>query len=196
MTCTSRIFVALVATVLLTTPVASAQKAPTPSEFLKIDVGGDGVLATYEQIASYWKAIDPLSDRITVQELGQTTMGHQYIVAIITSPENQRKLDYYRELNNRLYDPRRTSEEEAKKLIAEGKTIVVVQCAIHSTEVGAPQMSMELAYRFATENTPRLLDVLLQDALGTATSGAWRARRRRSRRLVTSKAFPAVCEGA
>jgi hypothetical protein len=138
----------------------SAETIPTPSEFLKMKVGGDGVLATYEQIVSYWRAIDPLSDRITLEELGPTTMGHPFINAIITSPENMKKLEHYREINNRLYDPRRTSPEEARRLIAEGKTIVALQMSIHSTEVAAAQMSMELAYRFATENTPRMKEVL------------------------------------
>jgi zinc carboxypeptidase len=142
-------------------PHAQTRSAiPTPSEFLKINVGGDGVLATYEQIVSYFRALDPLSDRITVRDLGPTTMGHPYIVAIVTSPENQQKLEQYREINNRLYDPRKTTEEQARALIAEGKTIVAMQMSIHSTEVGAAQMSMELLHRFATENTARMKAVL------------------------------------
>ena len=133
---------------------------PTPSEFLNMNIGGDGVLANYEQIASYWRAVDAMSDRITVQDLGATTLGHRYIGAVITSPENQAKLDYYRDLNNRLYDPRRTSDEEAKILIARGKTIVAIQLGLHSDEVGAPQLSLELAYRFATDNTARMREIL------------------------------------
>ncbi|HVB37895.1 MAG TPA: M14 metallopeptidase family protein, partial [Vicinamibacterales bacterium] len=155
--------IALAAVLALTVPLsthAAAQTIPTPSDFLKMPVGADGVLATYEQITSYWKAVASMSDRITVEDLGPTTEGHHYLVAIITSPANQKRLDDYRELNARLYDPRRTSEEEAKRLIAEGKTIVAMQLSIHSTEVGAAQLSMELAYRFATENTPRMLSVL------------------------------------
>src|SRR6266852_4969182 len=56
---------------------------PTPSDFLKMKIGGDGVLASYEQIVSYFKAIDPLSDRITVEDLGPTTMGHPMLNAVI-----------------------------------------------------------------------------------------------------------------
>jgi hypothetical protein len=146
--------------VVLAGSAAYAQSIPTPSDFLKMKIGDDGVLANYEQIVSYWRAVDKLSDRITVQDLGPTTMGHPYIVAIITSPENQKKLDYYRDINNRLYDARRTNDDQAKPLIAAGKTIIAMQCAIHSTELGAPQLSMELAYRFATENTDRMKKVL------------------------------------
>ena len=101
-------------------------RVPTPSEFLKINVGGDGVLATYEQIVSYWREVGRLSDRVMVEDLGPTTMGHPMINAIISSPANLQKLEYYRDINNRLYDPRKTSPEQAKQLIAEGKTIVAI----------------------------------------------------------------------
>ena len=138
----------------------SAQTIPTPSEFLKMKIGSDGVLASYEQIAAYFRAIDRLTDRITLQELGRTTMGHPYLVAIITAPEHQKRMEHLRAINERLYDPRRTSPQDAERLIAEGRTIVTMQMGIHSTEVGAPQVSMELAYRMATENTPRMKQVL------------------------------------
>jgi hypothetical protein len=137
-----------------------APPVPTPSEFLKMDIGGDGVLADYPQIVSYFKALDALSDRITVRELGTTTEGQTYILAIISSPENLAQLDRYRDINGRLYDARKTTEEVARTLVAQGKTFVAIQMSIHATEVGGAQMSTELAWRFATENTPRMRDVL------------------------------------
>jgi len=133
---------------------------PTPAEFLGLEVGQDGVLASYDEIASYWKAVDARSDRVTVLDLGETTMGRRYLMAVITSPENQRRLEEFRRINGRLYDPRLTSEEEARSLIARGRTIVAVQMGIHSDEVGAPQLSLELAHRFATDDTPWMRQVL------------------------------------
>jgi len=138
----------------------AADGIPTPSAFLKMNIGGDGVLANYEQIVAYFKAIDPLTDRITVQELGRTTMGHPYIVAVVTAPENRKRLGELRSINERLYDPRRTTPAEAARLIASGRAIVAMQMGIHSTEVGAPQAAMELAYRCATESTERITRVL------------------------------------
>jgi len=137
-----RPFVPLFAIVGLALASLAAQREgtiPTPSQFLGINVGGDGVLATYDQIARYWTAIDALSDRITVEELGQTTLGKPYLAAVITSPENQKRLEEYRAINNHLYDPRKTSDSEARGLIARGKTIVAIQMGIHSDEIGAPQ---------------------------------------------------------
>ena len=143
-------------------PAPKALGIPTPSEFLKISIGGDGVLASYDEIIAYWRALDALSDRITLQELGKTTMGRPYVAAIVTSPANQKRLDEYRAINDRLYDARRTSESEAQVLIARGKTIVAIQMGIHSDEVAGPQLSLELAHQFATDTSPRMLEVLDQ----------------------------------
>jgi hypothetical protein len=143
-------------------PGSQATGIPTPSEFLKIPVGGNGVLASYNQIIDYWRAVDVRSDRISLQELGRTTMGRPYVVAIVTAPANHRRLDEYRTINGRLYDARGTSESEAQALIAQGRTIVTIQMGIHSDEVAAPQLSLELAHQFATDNSPRMLEVLDQ----------------------------------
>ena len=148
---------AVIAALVLTVGApARAQTIPTPSAFLKIDVGADGVLASYDQIVSYFRAIAPMSDRFRLEDLGPTTMGHPFLNLIVSSPENMKQLEHYRDVNNRLYDPRRTNADEAKRLIAEGKTIVAIQMSIHSTEVAAAQLSMELAYRFATDNSPHM----------------------------------------
>ncbi len=151
---------ALVVVFLAACSQQQSQSIPTPSEFLKMNIGGDNVLANYEQIVSYWKAVDQASDRISMQELGPTTEGQAYTIFIVTSPENQRQLEHYREVNNQLYDARKTNDEAARKLIAEGKTIVCIQASIHATEVGGAQLTAELAYQFATDNSERMKKVL------------------------------------
>jgi hypothetical protein len=82
------------------------------------------------------------------------------INAIITSPENMKQLEHYCDINNRLSDPRQTNGPEAKRLIAEGKTIVAIQMSIHSTEVGAPQTAMEMLYKFATDTSAQTMAIL------------------------------------
>ncbi|MGE5244349.1 MAG: M14 family metallopeptidase [Betaproteobacteria bacterium] len=151
---------ALAVALVLCAAFASAQAIPTPSDFLHVKVGGDGVLASYDQIVAYLRAIAPMSNRLKFEDLGPTTMGHPFVNVIITSPENMQKLEYYRDLNNRLHDPRRTSPEEAGRLITEGRTVVAIQMSIHSTEVAAAQLSMELAHFFATDNSPRTKEIL------------------------------------
>ena len=46
------------------------------------------------------------------------------------------------------------SKQERKRLIQDGKVIVLVTLSIHSTEIGASQMSLELAWNLAMQSNP------------------------------------------
>jgi hypothetical protein len=132
-------------------PILSAQ-VTGPEQFLGFKVGADKKLADMVQIVAYFKMLDEQSERVSIQEVGKTTEGNPFIVAFITSEENHRNLEKYRRYQQMLADPRKISEEEATKMIADGKAVVMVNCSIHASEIGASQMSMELAYDLATKN--------------------------------------------
>lgn len=93
--------------------------------------------------------------------LGRSTSGRPLIVAMISSEANLKKLDRYREIQRLLADPRLVVDDaEAARLAAEGKAVVVISYSLHSTEVVASQMSMELAYRLATDNSAETRQIL------------------------------------
>jgi hypothetical protein len=144
---------------LLMAPVVSAQ-VTSPEQFLGFKVGTDKNLADMFQIIEYFKKLDEQSDKILVKEVGKTTEGNPFIVAIITSEKNQKDLEKYRRYQQMLADPRKISDDEAKKIIANGKTIVMVNCSIHASEIGACQMSMEMAYDLATKNDATTKEIL------------------------------------
>jgi len=147
--------------ILAITAIASPkQELPRPQHALGFQVGEDYKLADWEEIVSYFHSLDAASDRIMVQELGKTTMGNPFILAIISSSYNLKNLERYRQIQQRLADPRELSPQEAERLIAEGKTIVLITCSIHSTEIASSQMSMELAYRLASEDSPQVKEIL------------------------------------
>lgn len=129
-------------------------QVPSPSEFLGREVGADRYLAPYEDVTAYFHALDAASPRVKVEVAGQSTLDNDLLVVVLTSEENQARLDHYREIARRLAHPYDLSPQEARSLIDEGRTIVLVSCTIHSTEVGATQMSMEFAHRIATTEDP------------------------------------------
>jgi murein tripeptide amidase MpaA len=110
----------------------------------------------WNKVVSYFQTIKANSDRIRVEELGRSTEGRPFIA----SPETLRNLDRYLEIQRRLADPRLTSESEAEKLAAEGKTVVLITCSIHATELASTQTAVEFAYRLLTEDTPRFRAIL------------------------------------
>src|SRR5207253_7904248 len=70
----------------------SAHAVQTPSQFLGFEVGADKNLADYKQIVSYFRALAASSPRVQVQDLGKTTLGEDFIMAVISSEANMRNL--------------------------------------------------------------------------------------------------------
>lgn len=137
-------------------------QVPTPESVLGFPVGADRRLADWDEITGYLGRVADTSDRVRMDTLGETTLDRPFVVLTISSPENLRDLDRYREIQEKLADPRRLeSELEARELIEEGRVVVLITAAIHSTEVGTHQVPMRLAYRLATGQDPtarRILD--------------------------------------
>ncbi|MBK5260760.1 MAG: hypothetical protein JJE51_14315 [Thermoanaerobaculia bacterium] len=145
----------------LSATTLSAATIPTPSEFLGIEIGADRKLADYKQITSYLRALDAASPRLEIEILGKTTLGEEMIMAVISSEENIRNKAKIRQTAKKLADPRGLSEGETEALIRDGKTIVLVTCNIHSTEIASSQMAMEWAHALVSatdEETKKRLD--------------------------------------
>ena len=133
---------------------------PTPESHFGHRMGADRKLLDWEKVVSYFQSLEKSSDRIRVAEHGKTTGGRPYISATIAAPETLKRLDYYRGIQARLADPRKTTEAEAEKLIAEGKTVVMITCSIHSNEVASTATAVEFAYKLITEDNPKFKAIL------------------------------------
>jgi hypothetical protein len=144
-----------------TISVAMAQQHITSPELaFGFKPGTDRKLADWNELTAYFKKLGSESDRIRYQESGKTTEGRPFITVTISSADNLAHLERYKEIQRKLADPRTTSPEEAKKLIAEGKTVLVVTCNVHSTEIASSQSATEFAYQLAAGDTPKIRSIL------------------------------------
>ncbi len=140
---------------------ARAQSVPSPKSVLGFQPTDDKTIADWRQITDYFAKLDKASNRVKVEEIGRTTLGKPLIVAFISAPENIKNLEKYRQINQKLADPRTVKDSaEAENLIKQGKTIVSISCSIHSTEIVASQMSLNLAYELATANDENTKEIL------------------------------------
>ena len=129
----------------------SQSAIPSPKSVLGFTPGDDRTIAGWSQITDYFERLDRASDRVSVQTLGQSTLKRPLIVAFISARENILALPKYKEIQQQLADPRKvTSDVQRNRLLADGKVVVTISCSIHSTEIVASQMSMQLAYELAT----------------------------------------------
>src|SRR6266567_9121970 len=133
----------------------------TPKQQFGFNIGDDYVLVNYTQYVDYLKKLDRESDRINVAEIGKSSEGRPIYLAIITSPENHKKLARYKEISQRLSHAEGVTDDQARALAAEGKAVVWIDGGLHATEVlGAAQL-MELVYELVSRNddeTKRILD--------------------------------------
>ena len=136
-------------------------KIPSPKSVLGFSPGDDRTIADWGQITNYFTQLDKASDRILVQSLGQSTLKRPLIVAFISARENILALEKYKDIQRQLADPRKVSgPTQRDQLISTGKTVVVISCSIHSTEIVASQMSMQLAYDLATAQDAETREIL------------------------------------
>ena len=139
-----------------------AQKVPAPVDVLGFTPGDDRKLASWSQVLAYFQKLDAASDRVQFQEIGKSTMNAPFVYATISAPENLKNLEKYKQINAKLADPRtiKSNDKLAQSLIKQGKTIVLITCGVHSTEVGSTLSSMLIAHRLATSNEPEIQKIL------------------------------------
>ncbi|HEY6122730.1 MAG TPA: M14 metallopeptidase family protein [Pyrinomonadaceae bacterium] len=136
---------------------------PTPADVLGFTPGDDRKLASWEQVLRYFEKLAQASDRVSFEELGKSTMDQSFVMVTISAPENLARLDEYKKIQEQLADPRKLGpnpDRKAAQLIARGKTVVLITCGIHSTEVGSYLSSMLIAYRLASSDDPEIQNIL------------------------------------
>ena len=142
--------------------VAQAPKAATsPEAFFGFQMGADRKMARWDRMVDYYKRLAAESDRITVIDMGPSTMGNPFLLVVISSPANLARLERLRQVNLQISDPRGLAQADLDALVAEGKAVVCQSMSLHATEIGGTQMAVELAYDLATrqdEETRRILD--------------------------------------
>ncbi len=144
---------------LLAAGLAAAQ-IPAPLTHFGHAIGADRTVLDWDKVVSYFRLLEKSGDRIRVDELGKTVEGRPFIVAILASADTLRNLPRHIETQRRLADPRLTTNFEAEALIARGKTVVLITCSIHSTELASTHTAVEFAYRLLTEDTPHFRAIL------------------------------------
>ncbi|MFO7888719.1 MAG: M14 family metallopeptidase [bacterium] len=137
-----------------------SQSFLSPEDYFGFQMGENRKLIDWEEIISYFTMLDENSERIKVKKLGESTLGKPFIMAVLSTRENLEKLSQFKKIQQALAHPYTITEQQADSLIKVGKTIVLVTLNIHSTEIGASQTSVEIAYELAGNSVNRDPDIL------------------------------------
>ncbi|MBM3440157.1 MAG: zinc carboxypeptidase, partial [Bacteroidetes bacterium] len=96
-------------------------------------------------LVQYMKAIDAVSERVSLQVTGTTHEGRQQLALFITSPENHARLEQIRQNHLQLSNPDRSEALNT----ADMPLVVWIGCSIHGNEPSGANMSLLLAYHLA-----------------------------------------------
>jgi hypothetical protein len=81
-------------------------------------------------------------------------------MAIVSSPENLKNLDRYREIARRLALAEDLTDEQARALAAEGKAVVWIDGGLHANETVGSQQLMETVYQMVSLTDPETMRFL------------------------------------
>lgn len=130
----------------------------SPKEHFGFSIGDDYQLATNTQTEAYFKKLAS-SERVQFTEIGKTEEGRSQYMLIISSPENLKNLDKYKEISQKLAHAE-LSEEEARALAREGKAVVWIDGGLHATETLGIHQLIETAWQLVSRNDDETRNIL------------------------------------
>lgn len=148
---------ALMCFFLLNQPISA--QITTPKEHFGFNIGDDYHLADFTNTNAYFKKLAQQSARIKYTVIGKTEEGKDQPMLIVTSEQNHKNLDRYKEIAQKMARAE-LSESEARQLSKEGKAIVWIDGGLHATETVGMHQLIEIAYQLAHKNDDETKTIL------------------------------------
>jgi hypothetical protein len=136
----------------LLTGTSWGQKVTSPAEYLGHPVGADFKLPAWKEVSGFYRQLAEQSPHVKLENVGKTTEGRDFLVAIISSSENLGRIEEIQSDARLIADPRDRTGKERRRALKRGRVVLFVTPSMHSTEVAATQMGMEFAWLLATSN--------------------------------------------
>jgi hypothetical protein len=134
--------------------VSFNESIPTPQSVLGFQVGEWH--ATHDKLIEYMKVLASASNRISIEERGQTFEGRPLILLTITSPENHNNIENIRSQHLKL-----TDYNQSKALNVNDMPVVVYQgFSVHGNEPSGANASLILAYYLAASEGNEIDELL------------------------------------
>jgi len=122
-------------------------------------MGAPGELVNSEQAQAYLKALAEASPLVKYFTIGESEEGREIAMIAIADEAGIKNLEQLRNATATLSDPRKVEAAGVEKLIANGRTIYYLNAGLHSDETGSTESVLELAYRLAVSEQPRIREI-------------------------------------
>ena len=139
--------------------IAKAQSLPSPKDHFGFNIGDDYQLANYTQTEVYFKKLAE-SNRVQMVDMGLTEEGRHQWMIIVSSPENIKNLNRYKDIAQKLAHSEGLTDEQAHALASEGKAIVWIDGGLHATEVVGTHQLIESVWQFVSRSDAETMRIL------------------------------------
>ena len=146
-------------------PTVLAAQIPTPESSFGHPVGADFKLIDYDESIRYFQQLAAKSDRIRLIDVGPTSSGHAWTLAIISSPQNLARLPELTRIAQRLAHPAGLTDSAARQLARDGRAFVDISGGLHASEIAGSQHTIQLAYDLLSKNDEQTRRILDNDVL-------------------------------
>jgi hypothetical protein len=139
-------------------------KIPTLRQVLGYDPGDK--VTSQAGLVQYMHALAAAAPtRMRVFEYGESWEGRKLIYAAIGSDANIRKLAEIKSGIQRVADPRKTAEAEARKLIAGLPAVVWLSYGVHGNEISSPDAALLTAWHLLAARNDKLVEDVLSNVV-------------------------------
>src|SRR6187397_562683 len=126
---------------------------PKPKDIIYHEVGEFHV--THDRLVSYMKAIAAAApDRVKLETMGFTYENRPQVLLIITSPNNQKRLEEIRQQHLKLTDPSQSSSVNIDNM----PIVIWIGHSIHGNESSGANASLLTAYYLAAAQGNRSMN--------------------------------------
>jgi hypothetical protein len=129
---------------------------PSPRKHFGTIIGAPGVMHRTADIYAYYRKLAEVTPRVRVEKVGTTEEGRDLLLVVVADEALQADAARHRDGAARLADPRTTPAPQAATLITTIKPSYYLAGGLHSTEMGSPEMLMELVYRLAVSDDQQI----------------------------------------
>ena len=130
---------------------------PTPEQFLGYAIGSHHT--RHDKMVEYMRELDRVSDRVSVQKIGETNEHREQIIVTISTPENLNRLEEIRKEHLAITDPSKSMPDTKK-----APAIIWLGYNVHGNEPSGGEASILTAYYLTATQDQEALN-WLKDAV-------------------------------
>jgi hypothetical protein len=122
--------------------------------------------ATPADIVRYFEALAAAAPtKMKIFDYGKTWEGRRLIYAAVSGAGNIHRLAEIQAAQMKLADPRKTTADEAKKLIASHPAVIGLSYGVHGNEISSPDAALMTAYHLLAARGDAMIDGILKDVV-------------------------------